>query len=246
MIVFAKQDVTKEPPFSHLDLISFRNRLIYLGPTLQRRLLPLFHYALKSTGYLFLGSAETVGPFANMFTMVDRKHRIYAKKSVLVRQRFEFAADRTIAPLGEPKAGETLERSKDSPEAIKERADNILINEYAPPSVLVNEDMEIIQFRGRSGLYLEPASGSASLNLLKMARENLVLELRTALHKAAKQEMTVRQTGVELRSEGRTREIAIEVVPFKLGSERFFLVAFKETELSTRDAHAGKEGLGTG
>ena len=230
LIVFAKQDVTKEPPFSHLDLISCRNLLIYLGPTLQRRLLPLFHYALKSTGYLFLGSAETVGPFANMFTMVDRKHRIYAKKSVLVRQRFEFAADRTIAPLGEPKAGETLERSKDSPEAIKERADNILINEYAPPSVLVNEDMEIIQFRGRSGLYLEPASGSASLNLLKMAREGLLLELRAAIHEARKKNRPVLRRNVRVSQNGGWKVVTLRVAPVKahLSKGLHFLVMFQE------------------
>ena len=242
LCIFARQNVLVDAPFSNMDLICCRNVLIYFGAMLQRKIVPIFHYALRPTGFLVLGSAETIGPSSDLFTLLNKKYKVYLKKPSFLRHNLEITRPpqaRAQDQPGPPKAQPSREAN---PIDLQEHVDRILLRDFAPGAVVVTSQFDVVQFRGRTGDYLEHAPGSPSLNLLKMARENLVLELRTALHKAAKQEMTVRQTGVELRSEGRTREIAIEVVPFKLGSERFFLVAFKETELSTRDAHAGKEG----
>ena len=176
LCIFAKQNVAKDPPFSNLDLISCRNVLIYLNPVLQKRVLPVFHYALKPKGYLLLGGSETISGFEQFFGALDRKQRIYTKRAMATRPVVDFSlAD---YPADEPSIPHKATLLGVPTVDIQREADRILLGRFAPASVLVNEEMEILQFRGHTGSYLEPASGSASLNLLKMAREGLFMELR--------------------------------------------------------------------
>ena len=168
-----------------MDLLSCRNVLIYLGALTHQKLFPLFHYALKPSGYLMMGTAETVGGFGNLFTLVDRKHKIYAKKPGAKQPFFHFTAPHP--------AGATVAEGFRKPPALrndferqKEAADLIVLNQYAPASVLVNENMEILHFRGHTGSYLEPSPGVASLNLFKMAREGLLVGLQAAMKVARK------------------------------------------------------------
>src|SRR5262249_53150673 len=158
--VFARQDLTRDPPFSKLDLILCRNVLIYLGQSVQSRLINVFHYALKSTGYLVLGSAETIGQHADLFSVGDKKHRIYRKKVVEPPSVAHFslpdarpAGNRGVRPLDEPRDGNT----------IQSEANRIVLDRFSPPGVIVNDELRIIQFRGQTGRFLEPAPGDASL-----------------------------------------------------------------------------------
>jgi len=227
--VFARQNLAQDPPFSRLDLVSCRNVLIYLGPVLQTKVLPIFHYALKPNGYLLLGTSETVSGFLNLFTVVNRRQRIYAKKPGSDRLALDFVqpepsparpASTAPAPLGE---------TDWSGMQIQKEADRLLIARYTPPAVLVTETLEIVQFRGQTGPYLEPAPGRASLNLLKMVRDGLVVDLRNAIQHAKRQNTTVRKDGVALTVNGRATTVNLEVVPVKAPATRarHFLVLFE-------------------
>jgi two-component system CheB/CheR fusion protein len=225
MCVFARHNVTSDPPFSHLDLISCRNVLIYLSTPLQKRILPTFHYSLNVPGYLILGSAETVGDHLDLFDIVDRTHRIYAKKGGAVQRQLFFPSVAHAGP-----AFVTRRPASAGPVAhdFQREADRILLGRYAPPGVLVDENFDILQFRGRTSAFLEAPPGDPTNNVLKMAREGLFLELRNALTEAAKQRQTVRRDNVRVQSGGKVLHVAIEVVPVTLtGGAACYLVLFQ-------------------
>jgi len=239
LCVFAKHDVLRDAPFSRLDLVSCRNVLIYLNPAAHLKLIPLFHYTLKPSGYLVLGSAETIGGFSNLFSLENRKYKIYARKSVAVRRSFEFSTEH----LPEIGAAEALPRPpipRGDFDQMKEAADQLILNHFGPPAVLVGENMEILHFRGHTGTFLEPAPGVASLNLLKMAREGLLRGLQTALHSARKTDSAVHQLGLRVDSGGRERIVNLHVVPLRAlrPRERTFLVVFEDA--TPREAEAEK------
>ncbi len=231
LCIFARQDLTRDPPFSRLDLISCRNVLIYLETALQKQVMPIFHYALKPTGFLWLGSSESIGTFAELFTAVDHKHRIYARRATPSRLDLSFVSNEYAVVKAD--VGEAVARAGRGPDLFRE-ADRVVMARYAPASVLINEDLEILQFRGQTGGYLDPAPGQASLNLLRMAREGLALHLRAAVQKARKRGEPTRIEGIALRREGKSRTIGIEVIPLKLepSAQRFFLVIFEEAPRS--------------
>jgi len=226
--VFARQNLTKDPPFSRLDLISCRNVMIYLGSVLQRKVMGIFHYALRPDGYLLLGSSESIGNFADLFSIADRKHKIFQKKSGLARLpsvEFEGPAQQRAREDARARTAE----EPNHPAQIFREADRVLLSRFSPPGVLVNDAMEILQFRGRTSPFLEPAPGTASFNLLKMAREGLLSELRTALHTARKQEHPVRREGLQILSDGNVHEVNIEVVPFVAPThERHYIILFED------------------
>jgi len=244
MCVFARQNVLVDPPFSNLDLICCRNVLIYFGPLLQRRIVPIFHYALRQTGYLMLGNSETIGPSADLFTLVNKKYKIYSKRPSFLKPQFEMGHRPRVQAKEIPPEGSRPARESNALD-LQQHVDKILLRDFSPGVVVVTSDFEVVQFRGRTGDYLEHAPGTPSLNLLKLARESLIMDLRTALNKAARSDMTVKQTS-KLRTAGHAREVLIEVAPFKMGAERFFLVAFKEPELTpaTEAGQSAKEDLG--
>jgi two-component system, chemotaxis family, CheB/CheR fusion protein len=225
MCIFAKQNVAKDPPFSNLDLISCRNLLIYLGPVLQKRVVPTLHYALKPSGFLMLGGAESLGTYSEYFSPLDKKNRIYQKKNSPIR---------LPAPFGS--ADHSLRRKPDARAAaqpastLEKEVDRLLLNRFVPASIVVNEQMEIVHFRGKTGPYLEPATGQPTFSLSKMAREGLLVDLRAALTKARKKNAIVRQTGVRVRTDGHTREVTLEVSPLRRqgSAERFYLIVFRE------------------
>ena len=224
--VFARQNVTADPPFSNLDLISCRNLLIYLEPVLQRRVLPIFHYALRPNGFLLLGSAETITGFTHLFVPVDRHQRIFSKRPGSSPQLIDFS----YRPFGEvagtpPSAPVNRGTSID----LQREADRLIIGRYAPAGVLINDALEIVQFRGRTSAYLEAPSGAASFNVLKMAREGLVVELRAAIQKARRTGNPVRSERLHIRQDGQFRDISLEVIPVKgNGAGLHFLILFEE------------------
>ncbi|HKQ62925.1 MAG TPA: chemotaxis protein CheB [Candidatus Polarisedimenticolaceae bacterium] len=227
MCVFARQNVTTDPPFSRLDLISCRNVLIYLGQSLQRQVMPIFHYALKPTGFLLLGTSETIGVFGDLFEAVDRKQRIYSKK---------FVSSRVSVDFGPPETPPRVDRPPSRPEPpsslldIQREADRAALARYAPAGALINGDMEILQFRGQTGRFLEPAPGQASLNLMRMAKEGLAADLRAAIQSARQHGEPVRKEGLQVRHDGKPVDLALEVVPLRVreGNQHYFIVLFEE------------------
>src|SRR5712692_1324466 len=168
--IFAKQDITKDPPFSNMDLISCRNVQVHVGTVLQRRVLSLFHYALRPTGILTLGTAESISGFTDLFTPMDTKYRFYTKKP--------HRGNQADVAGGVYEMGKGTAASKPvlpPPPDLYREVDRILLRRYVPPAVLINEKLDILQFRGRTSPYLEPSPGEASLNLTRMAREGLMI-----------------------------------------------------------------------
>ena len=224
LCIFAKQDLAEDPPFSQMNLVSCRNVLIYLGQALQSKVIPILHYALRPSGFLALGNAESVATFTNLFDPVDKKHRIFRKKAVVVRLHHDFSANRysrqpADALIAAQEVGFTgLEQQQE--------ADRVVLTKYSPPGVVINEDMEILQFRGQLGSYVEPASGRASLNLMKIARRELAAELRSAVNQIKRTHSPVKRNGIEFRRHGQLRSVNISVEPLR-PSRNHFLVLFE-------------------
>lgn len=229
MCIFARQNLVNDPPFSNLDLISCRNVLIYLGSTLQRKVMPVFHYALRPTGLLMLGASETIGAFSDLFSLVDKKAKIYAKKAAQSRPTVSFGHELPEpARLGENELASPMQVTPSITD-VQKQADRIVLTSYSLPGVVINSNMEVLQFRGRTGMFLEHAHGEATLNLLKMAREGLMPELRTVVAKTIKQNIRVRHEGLRVRQNGHFMECNVEIIPFTVppGQERFYLVLFE-------------------
>jgi two-component system CheB/CheR fusion protein len=239
--VFARQNLIKEPPFSRLDLISCRNVLIYFGPVLQKKVIPIFHFALKPSGFLLLGKSEALGAFMDLFSLVDKRYKIYAQKGPdTPRAAAALALD---FPSRSPAAGSWLEKGRDLaagiPDLVRE-ADRLVLARYAPAGVIIDESMNILHFRGQTGAFLEPAPGAASLNLLRMTRLGLSAELRAAVYAAIQGNSPVRKEGVRLREDGGLRRVNLEVVPLRpvAGGHRFFQVLFEDATTGTGPGEA--------
>jgi two-component system CheB/CheR fusion protein len=227
MCIFAKQNLVKDPPFSNLDLVSCRNLLIYLGPVLQRRVIPSLHYALKPGGYLMLGSSENLGGFADHFGLVDKKDKIYQKRKTTARLTTYFAnAEYLPMRTGDAKPARELP----APFTVEREVEHLLVNRFVPASIVVNDQMEIVQFHGKTGAYLEPPAGQPSFSVAKMARDGLLVDLRSALDTAKRSNAAVRKEGVQIQSEAGTREVSLEVVPLRgpTAQERFYVVVFQD------------------
>jgi len=228
MCIFSKQNVFSDPPFSNLDLISCRNLLIYLQPVLQKKVFHNFHYALRSGGFLLLGNSEAAGGYSNLFKTLDGKHRIFAKKYLSVGPELELGQKYYPSKKLEIKEKADIKKGKETD--IAGMVDRIVLSEYAPCGVLIDSNMGVVQFRGHTGRYLESAAGKPSLDIFKLAREELVLPLRAAIYKARKTEHTVKRGAEDVKCNGRRMRVNITVVPVKSGplKEEFFLVLFDE------------------
>lgn len=199
MVTFATQNLIMDPPFTKLDILVCRNLLIYLDPPVQKKLLPLFHYSLNPSGLLFLGSAETVGGFNDLFAPLEAKSRLYRRKESRGRQLVvDFPSD--FFPTPASQSGET-KALKPAPN-FQALAEQLLINRFTPPAVLVNQQGDIAYVSGRTGKYLEPAMGKANLNIFAMAREGLRYELTQAFHRAARQRDPVSISSLKVQTEG--------------------------------------------
>jgi two-component system CheB/CheR fusion protein len=242
LCVFARQDLTRDPPFSKLDLLVCRNVLIYLGTELQKRLMNVFHYALRPTGYLMLGHAETIGPNSNLYATIDKKYRIYQRKTATSLGMIfpvENMASLTVGRRPPPAAG-------DGARSVQSEATRIIQERYAPPSVIVDADYQVVQFRGHTGAFLEHAPGDPTLNVLKLAREGLVHGLRSALHEASRSERAVRKAGLRARQNGSWHKLDVEVVPMLGAENKHYLVLFHQvaSNAPAREAGEGAEPKG--
>jgi two-component system CheB/CheR fusion protein len=250
--VFARQNVAADPPFSGLDLLSCRNLLIYLDPTLQQRVFPYFHYALKPGGFLMLGRSESVGVFSDLFEPYDRAHRIFVRRSTSGRPFGEGgrppfsdrAAQRGLrgTPLPPP------------PSPLPERADRLLLERYAPPAVLLDGSFEVLQLRGRTAPFLDAGVGSGSASVLKLVRPSLAADLRATLMRAQKTGRRVRRDGLRLAEDGAIRLLSLEVTPIRDEESKStsYLVLFdggsrsgEVDEVSKKSAGRRKKGTST-
>jgi PAS domain S-box-containing protein len=239
LCIFAKQNIAKDPPFSGLDLISCRNLLIYLGPELQKRVIPTMHYALKAGAYLMLGGAESLGVFTDYFSLIDKKYKIYQKKTTGARLVTYFTGiDFSLRTLGESKSS----KIPTTVAVIDKQVERELVSRFVPASIVVNSEMEIVQFRGKTGAFLEPAAGNPTFSLSKMAREGLLIDLRAAIHTARKENIPVRKEGVSIQSDGGTREISFEVIPIRAegSKELFYVIVFQDAPVSPLSALASE------
>jgi two-component system CheB/CheR fusion protein len=227
LCVFSKHNLGADPPFSRLDLVSCRNVLIYMDSALQRRVLPILHYSLNPGGFLFLGSSESVGTFGDLFAAVDSRHRIFTKKAATSTLPLEFGP--YVAPEGAARRGRDEGVPVWNALDVQREADRIVLSRYAPVGVVIDEAMVVLQFRGRTGPYLEPAPGMASLDLLRMLREGLLAEVRTAINQAKAGNASVTRDGLRVTESG-TQPVRVEVIPFKVppAGVRFFLVLFQD------------------
>lgn len=238
MCVFASQNVFSDPPFSRMDLISCRNVLIYLSPVLQKRVIPIFHYALKEGGFLLVGNTEgLLGSGAELFDLVHRRSKIYQKRPVPSPVTFGLTIS-TPTEKGPEKAarGEREEEPAKLPSDVQREADRLLLTKYVPSAIVVSDDLEILQTRGRTNRFLELPTGRASLNLLKMARPGLLYELRSLIEKVRKNSVPTSKEGVVLEDGDEMATVKLEVIPFRTpaSDRRHFLILFEETE--TREA----------
>jgi two-component system CheB/CheR fusion protein len=241
LCVFARQDLAQDPPFSRLDLISCRNVLIYMGPGLQKRVMAIFHYALRPNGFLMQGKSESMSGFADLFTVIDREHRISSKKPAEPGRVLDLSTAAGPGKTAGTAAGKPETHSRFD---VQREADRIVLSQYAPAGLVVDENLHILHFRGQSSPYLSPQPGQASLGLLRMVRPEFAVDLRSALHHAKKQEAAVRKEGVRVKRDGQLWDVCLEVVPIKsdLG-ERFFLILFRETQVhEPGDPQAGGTG----
>ena len=213
MLIFSEQDLIKDPPFTKLDLLSCRNLLIYLGGELQRKLIPLFHYALNPDGLLFLGTSESVGEYGELFQPLDRKTKIYGAKGVRAPARGPALAQ-GFTSLVEP-AGPRAARAAATPKpAARELAEKALLALTAPPSALVDAQGDILYLHGRTGMFLEPAPGEAGPNnILRMAREGLRRELAAALQRVRTSQEPERIRGLRVRTNGHHTLLDLGVHP---------------------------------
>jgi two-component system CheB/CheR fusion protein len=221
--VFARQDITRDPPFSRLDLVVCRNVLIYLSAPVQQKLMTLFHYSLRPFGFLLLGTAETTGQHSDLFRIEDKRSRLYTKKqhdAGNVVFPADYPAQLTVRGRGVPVVARVDARS------VQHEADQIIQERYAPPGVIVDADLQIVQFRGHTGVYLEPAPGDPSTNLLKMARDGLLYGLRSAVQLARRTGAPARREGLRVKRNGGWQEFSLEVLPLASSERAHFLVLF--------------------
>ncbi|MCX6360642.1 MAG: PAS domain-containing protein [Armatimonadetes bacterium] len=245
-VIFSKQDVTRDPPFSRLDLIACRNVLIYMGAELQKRLIPLFHYALKPNGFLLLGMSETVGEFANEYTAVDRKARLY-------RRNLSPMPGRAAGPIGvsgpssSPAPARVPTRPKHEVDSsLREIIERELLRHTSPVGVLVNLRGDILYLHGRTGQFLEPTAGAAGLNVLRMARDGLRPSLAGALETAAATQDIASRDPVRVGTNGSWTDVRVTVRPVRqerIGSHGadLFVVAFDEVPKPGSGAQADAE-----
>jgi len=223
MCVFARHDLTRDPPFSRMDLIVCRNVLIYLDEAAQKRLISMFHYALNPHGFLMLGHAETIGDQSH-FAIADKRWRLYRKTPA------DIGLPATVPTHSMPDVHPA--RTVHGPTRIQghpvpDEVSRLLLERYSPAGVVVDGNFQIVQFRGKTGAFLESASGEPSLSILKMAREGLLFALKTALHTARRKRHAERKEGIQIRRNGDWHEMNIEVIPLSGARNSQMLVVFE-------------------
>ena len=250
LCVFAPHNVLRDPPFSRLDFISCCNLFIYLDLAAQKKVVNTFHYALNSDGYLMLGSSENISHSPNLFNSFNKKYKIFSRKVNLGARKLPELLPRIAQQNILGKNIPNIEKSHTQKNlTIKQNGldiaiDAVLMQDFMPASVVINYQMEIIQFRGTTDLYLTHPKGRATFNIIKMARPEIAFELRNAISKVIKTKHPLRKGGIELKINSINKVISIEIAPLRFESdEPLLLVVFTEheqTEIYSQHPLVGK------
>jgi len=240
MLVFALQNIIKDPPFTKLDLLSCRNLLIYLGPELQRKLLPIFHYSLVSGGVLFLGSSETIGPDTDLFETLDKKWKIFRRKPTSLAAHPLLQFPTALAPPDgpDPKVLDAVQQAEQL--SALQLVQTILQQSDTPPCAIVDDAANIIYVHGRTGRYLEPAQGRVSVNIVEMARPGLKAELAAAIRKVTLRKLEVTENALRVQYNGGHLFVDLTVKPIleQSGMRGLLMVVFAEATAPTKTAPA--------
>jgi two-component system CheB/CheR fusion protein len=243
--IFAAKDLVKDPPFINLDLVSCRNLLIYLGPSLQEKALKIFQYALKPGGILMLGRSESIGNLSGSFSRLDSRKKVFSERNPGSRTLPEFGnAGRFLETETAFKAPAYGGQGQDKPAPdapyLQEELARVLPARYTPNGVIVNGEMEILRFLGDTSRYLRPAPGKPSLNLRRMASGDLLLELRAAIHVAKQSACAVRK---ELAPAPGAAGLRFEILPVKVSDpdKHYFLILFEETAPAAAGKHSSEK-----
>ncbi|MEZ4771951.1 MAG: chemotaxis protein CheB [Bacteroidia bacterium] len=230
MCVFANHNFLKDPPFGKMNLISCRNVLIYMEPYLQKKVLTTFHYALNPRGVLLLGKSETTSGVPDLFTPSVKNDKIYIRKDVPGKfmQVLSTKTEHNISNLPLVQKKETMRSD------FQKMADDIILSKYTPPGVVVNEGLDIVQFRGSTSNYLEQASGKPSHNLLVMAKKGLSFELRNIINKVKKGNAQVKKENIPVEVHGMIHNISIEAIPLQNTLDPYYLILFHDYELTDK------------
>jgi two-component system CheB/CheR fusion protein len=227
MCIFSTHSVIRDPPFSRLDLISCRNLLIYLKPALQEQIIPLFHYALRPSGYLFLGSSENVGRYAELFLPLDKKNRIFQRRDMVMRPSLPFrqfvSGSRREGAGSGANHSPLLQRS----EQLHNVA-NTIVERFGPTYVIVDEAGEALFFSAGTGKYLEFAAGPPSRDIVLMARPGLRADLRAALHHAKESGRRAAHDRIPVETNGGVHMIDLVVEPIIRGNETTYGIVFAD------------------
>jgi two-component system CheB/CheR fusion protein len=229
MCIFSTHNLLRDPPFSRMDLISCQNVLIYMEPAAQKKIMQAFHYGLNPDRFLLLGKSETVGASTDLFEPVDKDLRIYSRKAAPANMQFEFSIrNPSYLPMPDVKDDRQQLAPQTKESDMEKEAERLMFSHYMPASVLVNKDLQILRFYGSTFSYLQPASGKASLHLLKMIRDELIFELRNLFKQVKKEGRPARKEQVALSDEGQLRYINLEVLPVKTSaSDPCLLIVFQ-------------------
>ncbi len=250
MCVFAPHNILHDPPFSRLDFISCCNLFIYLDTAAQKKAINTFHYALNEDGFLMLGKSENISQSANLFTGFNKKYKIFSRKinsgtrtlpPLLPRYAQQTFTENNILKTNKNNTNQNISANYNG---LDSAIDAVLVSEFMPASVVINHQMEIVQFRGITDLFLTHPKGKATFNILKMARPEIAFELRNAISKVIKTKQRIRKGGIELKINSIVKIISLEIVPLKIESnEPLLLVLFTEqeqTENFSLQAEGGK------
>jgi two-component system, chemotaxis family, CheB/CheR fusion protein len=244
MCVFAGHNFIKDPPFGKMDFISCRNVLIYMEPYLQKKALTTFHYSLNPKGFMLLGKSETTSSVTDLFSSAAKNDKLFSRKDVPGRF-MHVASQRSERNLSQAEVNPKSDPDKSGRTDFQKTADDIMLSRYTPAGVVVNEEMDIVHFRGSTSPYLEQSPGKPSHNLLKMAKMGLAFELRNILHKAKKGNASVIKDNIPVQADNGQRLISIEAIPLPNIAEPHYLVLFHDHTFSSnqQSAISNKKGL---
>jgi two-component system, chemotaxis family, CheB/CheR fusion protein len=245
-MVFAVQNVISDAPFTKLDLVSCRNLLIYLDLELQNKLIPMFHYSLRQGRVLFLGSSETVGTFGDLFSILDRKWKIFRRTDAPSPYHAGVFTGFGIGGAGAARAADEAVKARRIP--FTEIARKALLESFAPPSVIVGERGDILYVHGQTGKFLEPSEGQPSMNVLDMAREGLKVQIRAALHRAAAKDEDVVMKTLQVRINGGVQPTNVTVRPIRVTDmeQKLFIVVFEAVDHAVQETKKLKAPTGKG
>ncbi len=252
MCVFAPHNILRDPPFSRLDFISCCNLFIYLDTAAQKKVVNTFHYALNREGFLMLGKSENISHSPNLFKSSNEKYKIFSRKVNSGSHKLpelsrsyaqQTLSDKNIASRNKNKTQINISVSQ---KELDNAIDDLLVAEFLPASVVINHQMEIVQFRGTTDVFLTHPKGKATFNILKMARPEIAFELRNAISKVIKTNDRNRKTGIELKLNSEVKIISLEVVPLEIEwDEPLLLILFTEHEQTEIYSHTAKSGKGS-